>query len=126
MTEQELHRQVAAYLKLQYPNLIFHSDFAAGVKMTMWQAKKNKAIQSGKSWPDLFIAEPRGEYSGLFIEIKTSLAKVYKKDLTFKKDEHVEAQAAMLSKLTEKGYKATFGCGFDHCIKLVDEYLDAK
>ena len=126
MTEQELHRQVAAYLKLQYPNLIFHSDFAAGVKMTMWQAKKNKAIQSGKSWPDLFIAEPRGEYSGLFIEIKTSLAKVYKKDMSFKKDEHIEAQSGMLDRLYEKGYLAVFGCGFDECIRIVNDYLSLK
>lgn len=124
MSEQDLHKQLATYLKLQYPNLIFHSDFASGVKMSMYQAKKNMAIQSGKSWPDLFIAEPKGAYAGLFIEIKTSVNRVYKKDMTFKKNEHVENQAKMLDRLTERGYKAVFGCGFDHCVNIIKDYLN--
>jgi hypothetical protein len=124
--EQSIHKQVCTYLKMQFPKAIYHTDFAAGVKMSIGQAVKNASLQSGKSWPDLFIAEPRNGHFGLFIEIKASMDKVYKKDLTFKKDEHVQAQAEMLTALTERGYKSVFGCGFDHCKTIIDEYMKTK
>lgn len=57
--EAILHQQVCQYLRMQYPDVIFRTDFAAGVKMTMGQAVRHKKLQSGKAYPDLFIAEPR-------------------------------------------------------------------
>lgn len=58
MKEANVHYQVAQYLKHQYPQIIFRTDFAAGIKMTMGQAVKHKGLQSGKAYPDLFIAQP--------------------------------------------------------------------
>lgn len=59
-SEEMLHQQVADYLRLQYPDKLFHSDFGSGIKLTMGQATKQKRLQGGRrSWPDLFIAEPR-------------------------------------------------------------------
>ena len=121
--EKSVHRQIAEWLRWQHPKVIFHTDFAAGSKMTIGQSVQNKALQSGKSWPDLFIPKRTALYSGLFIEIKRDVSEVYKKDLTYKKDDHIEEQAAMLDRLTAEGFKAVFGCGFDHCKKIITEYL---
>lgn len=60
MTEAELQVAVADYLRLQYPDVIFHSDFGSGVKLTPGQAAKQKRQNGGRrAWPDLEIAHPR-------------------------------------------------------------------
>lgn len=59
MTELELQAQVADYIRLRYPSVIFHSDFGSGIKLTMGQAIRQKRLNGGRrAWPDLFIAEP--------------------------------------------------------------------
>lgn len=59
MTESELQVMVADYLRLQYPEVLFHSDFGSGIKLTMAQAVKQKRQNGGRrAWPDMFIAEP--------------------------------------------------------------------
>lgn len=59
MTEAQLQEQIAQYLRLQYPNVLFHSDFGSGIKMTKGQAIKQKRQNGGiRGWPDLFVAEP--------------------------------------------------------------------
>lgn len=61
VTEAVLQQQVADYLRLQYPNVLFHSDFGSGIKLTMGQAVKQKRQNGGRrAWPDMFIAEPKG------------------------------------------------------------------
>lgn len=60
MTELELQAQVADYLRLQYHNVLFHSDFGSGIKLTKGQAVKQKRLQGGRrAWPDMFISEPK-------------------------------------------------------------------
>ena len=122
--EKVVHRQVVDYIKIQYPKVIFHTDFAAGNKMTIGQAIQNSKLQSDKGFPDLFIPYPKNCYSGLFLEIKASREKVFKKDGSLKKDEHVEIQANMLARLTKLGYRAQFGCGFEHCKSIIDNYFN--
>lgn len=62
-SEASIHSQVAQYIKMQYPGVIFRTDFAAGIKMTMGQAMKHKGLQSGRAYPDLFIAkQKKGEH----------------------------------------------------------------
>ena len=59
MTELELQAQVADYIRLRHPGVIFHSDFGSGIKLTMGQAIKQKRLNGGRrAWPDMFIAEP--------------------------------------------------------------------
>lgn len=85
MKESDLQVQVADYLRLQYPDVLFHSDFGSGIKLTMGQAAKQKRQNGGRrAWPDMFIAEPLGyvgerypdsaagqmETAGLFLEFK--------------------------------------------------------
>ena len=105
-SEADLQVQVADYLRLQYPNVMFHSDFGSGIKLTMGQAIKQKRQNGGRrAWPDMFIAEPRGvkasckvvmpedsvikeaqfieQKYGLFIELKKAGTRIFKKDGTY-------------------------------------------
>lgn len=59
MTEAQLQEAVADYLRLKYPDVIFHSDFGSGIKLAPGQAVRQKRQNGGRrAWPDLFIAEP--------------------------------------------------------------------
>lgn len=127
MTELETQTMVADYLRLKYPNVIFHSDFGSGIKLTMGQAIKQKRLNGGRrSYPDMFIAEPVKKYHGLFIELKKDGTRILKKDGTLVADEHIREQAEMLQKLEGKGYKAYFAIGFSQAKQIIDEYLEGK
>lgn len=121
--ESSLHQQVVDYLKYQYPKIIFRTDFAAGIKMTIGQAVKHRKIQKCKAWPDLFICAPRGGYYGLFIELKKSFDEIYLKSGQYKKDEHIMQQLKIIEQLNGLGYAAVFGCGFEHTKDIIDNYL---
>lgn len=59
-SESDLQIQVAEYLRLQYPDVMFHSDFGSGIKLTPGQAVKQKRQNGGRrAWPDMTIAEVR-------------------------------------------------------------------
>ena len=147
-SEHNLYEQIARYLQLQYPDVIYRFDIAADLKLTPGQAAKHKRLHSRRGYPDLFIAEssaniwnsiPRewGLYFGLYIEIKKDGTKL-KRDKDAKKplkgevkirkkgdwwDKHIEEQAKMLEKLRTRGYKAEFGVGLEECKQIIDEYL---
>ena len=123
MSEKSEHIAICNYIKLQYPNVIFFSD-ASGLYTKNWGQKLEiKAKRSHGKLPDLFIAEPRGDYfHGLFLEIKKSGTRLYKRDKTFAK-EHYQEQWDMLDKLREKRYMAEFVIGFDNAKQVIDEYL---
>ena len=75
MTESELQVAVADYLRLRYPNVLFHSDFGSGIKLTKGQAIKQKRQNGGRrGWPDLFVAAPRfsAKSAKTIAEIKSS------------------------------------------------------
>lgn len=128
-TEAQLQVQVADYIRLKYPNVLFHSDYGSGVKLTMSQAVMQKRQNGGRrSWPDLFIAEPLVRmndlsYNGLFIELKREGTRIFKKDGTLVADEHIREQFDLLEELRRRGYSAEFACGFDEARKLIDDYL---
>lgn len=145
MTELELQAQVADYLRLQYPDVIFHSDFGSGIKLTMGQAIKQKRLNGGRrAWPDMFLAEPMARkidlskdspfdkatklvmYAGLFIELKREGTRIFKKDGKLVADEHIREQFDMLHDLRAKGYAAEFACGFDEAKKLIDDYMKGR
>ena len=131
MTELELQAQVADYLRLQYPNVLFHSDYGSGIKLTPGQAVKQKRLQGGRrAWPDMFIASatPKMGYKGcfilfgLFIELKRDGTRLKKKSGKWA-NEHIKEQAEILHELREEGYAAEFAVGFDEAKKIIDEYL---
>ncbi len=144
MSESDLQIQVADYLRLQYPDVMFHSDFGSGIKLTPGQAAKQKRQNGGRrAWPDMFIAEPsnidadfpksmwNGYYDdrlnvfvshGLFLELKKDSTRLKKKNGEWT-TEHIAKQAEVLQKLRERGYCAEFGVGFDEAKEIIDEYL---
>ena len=119
--EYEISKALSEYLSYQYPNVVFHFDYA-GLNLSKAQAGQMKAIQGGRGWPDLFIAEPRGGYHGLFIELKKEGEKIYKRDGT-PKTEHLKEQLEMVEKLRARGYIAAIISGFDDCKEYIDDYM---
>ena len=104
MTELELQAMVADYLRLQYPEVLFHSDFGSGIKLTPGQAVKQKRLQGGRrAWPDMFLAFVRtiGDryYHGLFLELKRPDVKIYKKNGELVANAHIREQAVVLDEL---------------------------
>lgn len=120
--EEILQEQVATYIKIKYPDIIFTSE-SSGIRVPMSIAKQMKKCRSGKDLPDLIILEPRKGYHGCCIELKKETAEIYKKDGSLRKNEHVEGQEEILLNLKEKGYFTSFAIGFDHAISLIDFYL---
>ena len=121
-SEHNVYEQIAIYLQLQYPDVIYRFDIAADLKLTMGQAVKHKKLHPNRGYPDLFIAEPMSKYHGLYIEVKKEGEKLTKKDGSWRTP-HITEQAEKIEKLRVKGYKAEFGIGFDECKKIIDEYL---
>lgn len=141
MSETELQKQIAIYITMQYPDIMFHSDYGSGVKLTPWQAKTQK-IQNGgrRAWPDLLIAEPqphgRNWYHGLFIELKKDGEKLYPgpraknrfRSIDGKeyRTQHFMEQADVLYGLRKAGYAAQFSIGFEETLNLIDSYLGGE
>lgn len=138
MTEAELQVRVADYLRLNYPEVLFHSDFGSGIKLTMGQAAKQKRQNGGRrAWPDMFIAQKttatvtgkRGGlkqmfYGGLFLELKkdgTRLTKARHPDEWA--SDHIAEQAETLRQLRARGYAAEFAVGFEQAKEIIDKYL---
>lgn len=121
--EAAVQQMVCDYLRLQYPDVIFRSDFAAGMRLTPGMASRHKRLQSDRAYPDLQILQPNGQYHGMFIELKNENVKTHKKDGTLVSNPHIIEQARMLERLQAKGYFASFASGFNQCKELIDEYL---
>jgi hypothetical protein len=96
----------------------------AGLNLSKAQAGMNKAIQCGKGYPDLFIAQRsfQGEYLGLFIELKPEGTKLYKASGEPIND-HIQDQIYYLLELGKRGYAVAFGIGFEATKKIIDNYL---
>ena len=120
--EYQLYRDVAAYLRLQYPKVIYHFDLT-GLNLSKAQAGMTKAIQHSSGYPDLFIAEPRAEFNGLFIELKADGTRIFKTDGSPASD-HIAAQMNRLNELQDKGYDSYMVAGFDSVKTVIDGYLN--
>lgn len=101
--------------------MIFKSDTGAGVKLTMPQAVRMKAIQKdGFKCPDLMIFEPNGFTHGLFLELKSEIP--WTKEGNYKST-HIRAQSDSISALKNRGYDAHFVWTLDQAIEIIEEYL---
>lgn len=123
MLEKDIQLLVCEYIRKKYPFAIFRSDFSSGMKMSIGMARRHKALQSSRAFPDLFIIERRHGYNGMFIELKTKDNKVYKADGTLRKDKHLEEQMLMLDMLHSRGFYTTFGEGYKDTIDKIEWYL---
>jgi hypothetical protein len=120
--EERLQSAIARYIRVQYPNVVFTSE-SSGIRVPMGLAVQMKAQRSKHKLPDLIILETNEKFSGLMIELKNDRQAIYKKDGTFRKSEHVEAQRDTLRLLKSQGYMAVFGCGFEETKNIIDYYM---
>jgi hypothetical protein len=120
--EASIHEQLCAYVRSRYPDTIFTSE-SSGIRLTMGQAVKAKKLRSSSKLPDFWLAEPRGIYGGLFLELKRSREEVYRKDGSLKADDRILGQNLILLRLREKGYKAEFACGLPDAVIQVEYYM---
>jgi len=120
--EYELCKAIASYMRVQYPNVLYHFDLA-GLNLSRAQAGMMKGIQGVRAFPDLQIFEAKGVYHGLLLEVKHAGVKVFKEDGSMYADKHREEQAATHTKLNLKGYLSRFAVGFDDAKEKIDNYL---
>lgn len=129
--EESLQKAVCSYLRLHYPNVIFRSDFASGLKLSQYQATQHKRLQSSRSWPDLFIYKPmqHGDkfYCGLALELKKDgtsiILKIGPRKGHLSENPHIQEQALMLKELNKLGYYANFAVGYDQAVNIIDWYM---
>lgn len=112
--EEEEQREYAAWLDRK-GLLWFHiPNERKATALTLYELEK-QGLKKGV--PDNFIAEPRGRYKGLFIELKRA-----KKSLSSKTAE----QRQWIKALNEKGYKALFCYGAEEAKRETLKYLEEK
>ena len=75
-------------------------------------ALKRQGVKAG--FPDVAIYEPKGEFKGLFIEIKNSKGKMSVN------------QTVWLNRLQDRGYMVYKTNSLDEFIHIVDNYLNTK
>lgn len=111
-------------MSVRYPEIMVFSDCAAHIKKTLFQQQRANALSTpGEKWPDVFIAQPSGEYAGLWLEFKAETP--YKVDgATLKKNEHIEAQRDTMARLWNKGYACYFVWTVEMAIEKVKRYLN--
>ena len=117
---------VARWLRLKYlGRVLWRFDAAADLPLSQFQAGRVSALNGGvKGWPDLFIAEPRGTFNGLYVELKKSRDEVYRRDGAMRKSAHLERQVEIHEKLRDRGYAVVWGFGVIDACKKIEAYLD--
>jgi hypothetical protein len=103
---------VMDWLRLQYPEAAQNTMHIGNERKSsyyMGYIMKRMGVLKGAS--DLFMAEPRGAYHGLFIEMKSKTGKPTVEQLAF------------LKRMTDKGYCARLAYGSDEAIPLIITYL---
>ena len=123
MSEKIEHKQVVAYIRAQYPNVIFRTDFSAGIKLSKRQAVNQQQLQSCKGFPDITIFHANNKYHALLIELKKTGEKLYKKDGVTFKSEHLDNQNKVHKELRNCNFYATFAIGFQEAKEIIDNYF---
>jgi hypothetical protein len=110
-SEHELQKAVAKYL--DYIKVLWWATPNGGHRHIGTARKlKQEGVKSGV--PDICIAEPKGTYNGLFIELKVGKNKV------------TDNQFVMLAELNKRGYQTAICYSFDEVVKVVSNYLEGK
>lgn len=126
MRELDIQIMLIKYLQYQYPKIMLNAaQILSSIPLERGKyAQKMKAAGNTSGWPDIFIAEARGGFHGLFIELKSETAKVFLKRSEKPATEHIAKQIAVLEGLRERGFKAELCIGFEAAKKVLDDYLN--
>jgi|26BtaG_2_1085354.scaffolds.fasta_scaffold04862_3 hypothetical protein len=109
--EYHEHCAVIEYLRITHPGILL-TIAPNGIKLTLNQGTKFKQMGYTAGTPDILIFEPRGEYHGLFIEMK--------RDKGGTPSRH---QLKWLSRANNRGYKAKICYGFYEAKAVIDRYF---
>lgn len=110
------------YLKATYPDVLYRVA-VDGVRLSIGTAvklKKSGVLQ--RSLPDVEVFYPTSSHHGLFIEMKVTGRRLRKRDGSYV-DEHTAEQANTLRALNSVGYYATFCCGYEHAVRVLNAYV---
>ncbi len=123
MTERNLTKNIAKFMQVQFPNVIYKFDLASDQRLSIQQATRNSQLHGrwSRGSPDMVILAQNGSYGALFIELK--VISPYKKNGELKKSAHLSSQANFHEELEKRGYKAIFTTGFEETIEAIREYL---
>ena len=116
---KELEEQIAVFqwaefAKRKYPQLAFLFAIPNGGSRHIAEAVnlKKSGVKSGV--PDMCLPVMRGEYAGLYIELKTGKGKVSPQ------------QEEWIDCLNDNGYKAVICRGSGEAIDVIKKYLDRR
>ena len=96
----------------KYPELQLMFHIPNGGYRNIATAKRLKAEGVKSGVPDICLPVPRGNYHGLYLELKTDKGRLSKE------------QENWLSNLSREGYLAEVAYGFDEAVKVIKEYLE--
>lgn len=123
MNENQLMEQLAQWLNLTYPKLLYHFDLS-GMFTSSHKARNLYGRLNARGWPDLLIYEARSGFVGLALELKRQGTVIYKKNGSLRASVHLTEQQAMLDELSKRGWSAHFGVGFDETTALIHTYMN--
>lgn len=123
MTRKRIFESVLAVMSKNYSDILIQTNFSTRIRANIIDILRNKSIIEPKTFPDIFIAEPRNGFHGLFIEIRTDARCVHKKDGSMKNTRNVKKASEMLQKLRQRGFLAMYGFGYTNTIAIIEEYL---
>jgi hypothetical protein len=119
--EYELQKNIAKYLNLKYPKVLFESS-PINLRLTQAQRGMLSAIQKdGFSPPDMKIYFANRGYNGLALELKKETP--FKQNEELKKSDHLQKQYASLLLMSQEGWHVGFYWEFDKIKSLLDWYL---
>tara|TARA_R100001244_G_scaffold52666_2_gene45761 strand:+ start:1779 stop:2129 length:351 start_codon:yes stop_codon:yes gene_type:complete len=112
-SEDKLQTAVISYLRLEHRALYCAS---LGGQYQRYHSQRMKAKRNGyvAGFPDVFIYETKGGYSGLAIELKV------------KGNYPSQYQRKWIERLNERGYLAKVCTGFDEAKECIDNYFNLK
>lgn len=104
MVKQEgiLQERIANYLVQNYPDVLFHSDYGSGAKLSEKQSAEQKRQNGGRrAWPDMVIAEPKDVYTKP--KIKAIFGKYKTKKRNFSSDWRIYPFAGLYLEIKKEG-----------------------
>ena len=123
--EAEIVKSIANFLTQH--KILYRFDIQADLPLKPYIAKRLKeTFKHDRGYPDLFIPYMRSGYGGLYVEIKVNSKKVFKKDGTLLKNEHLESQHKMHERLRNLGYKVEWGFGLVDSLEKIKKYINEE
>ena len=111
--EHDIQVACVQWFRLQYPQALIWATPNGGQRNVVVAKKlKDEGVLAGV--PDLQIPEPRGEYSGLFIEMKSG------------RNKPTSEQIDMMNRLRDRKFKCVVCWSFDEFMREVKKYLQVE